>query len=171
MAEERQLQPWRWSVLAVLLCMAAAALLAGVSYQTIGEQQKCSCSHCWALRTGNSSSSDIQGKVDAVIRTTDRASAGGQTVLTYIGCIGSNSSTEHNFEEVVPDLSQRTEDVLPDVAAKVVELEKQGKGRKIIAFSLFGNTPKYLQVRLTLWEANFLFYVGSKHSHGMGHQR
>lgn len=73
-------------------------------------------------------------------------------MLTYIGCSPgqssdeSNSSTQQTWEEVVPDLTNRTEDVLPDVAAKVVELEKQGKGRKIIAFSLFGSTPKYIQV-------------------------
>lgn len=140
-------------MLAVMLCMAAAALLAGVSYQRLGEAQKCNCSHCWAHSTGNNSSSDTQGQ-DDVISTTDRSTyvAGSQTVLTYIGCSPSqssdesNSSTQQTWEEVVPDLTNRTEDVLPDVAAKVVELEKQGKGRKIIAFSLFGSTPKYIQV-------------------------
>lgn len=141
-------------MLAVMLCMAATALLAGVGYQSLGAVQKCSCSHCWALARRNNSSSDIQVQLDAVVGTTDQAATGAQPVLAYIGCSptqsssASNSSTAQRFEEVVPDLSQRSEDFLPDVAAQVVELEKQGKGRKIIAYSLFGNTPKYIQVTL-----------------------
>lgn len=156
MSEQQHPHPSRWPVLAVMLCMAAAALLAGVSYQKINEAQKCSCSHCWAHSTGNSSSSGIQGQDDGVIGTitTDKPSAAIQTVLTYMVSSSSqsssatNSSTERVWEEVLPDLSQRTEDALPDVAARVVELEKQGKGRKIIAYSLFGDNPKYIQVGL-----------------------
>lgn len=53
-------------MLAVMLCMAAAALLAGVSYQRLGEAQKCNCSHCWAHSTGNNSSSDTQGQDDVI---------------------------------------------------------------------------------------------------------
>jgi hypothetical protein len=136
-----------------MLCMAAAALLAGVSYQKINEAQKCSCSHCWAHSTGNSSSSGIKGQGVIGTITTDRPSAAIQTVLTYIASSSSQSSSATNSStervwEVVPDLSQRTEDALPDVAARVVELEKQGKGRKIIAYSLFGDNPKYIQVGL-----------------------
>jgi hypothetical protein len=43
----------------------------------------------------------------------------------------------------VPDLLESGRDVNPDVARKVLELEKQGKGRKIISMSLYGNDTRY----------------------------
>lgn len=49
------------------------------------------------------------------------------------------------WEQVVPDLSNKTGTVLPDVAKAVVALERQGKGRKIISMSLYGADPRYTQ--------------------------
>jgi hypothetical protein len=97
---------------------------------------------------------DSQSKL---ISSASALATAAQTVLTFVSSPtrqparpGSSSATNSSmgvaWEEVVPGLSQHTEDALPDVAAKVVELEKQGKGRKIIAYSLFGNNPKYTQV-------------------------
>jgi hypothetical protein len=40
-------------------------------------------------------------------------------------------------------VSNRTEDVLPDVAQHVMQLEQQGEGRKIIAMALYGNSSRY----------------------------
>jgi hypothetical protein len=48
-------------------------------------------------------------------------------------------------EHVVPDLSNRSEPVLPDVASTVLQLERQSKGRKLIAMSLYGADPRYTQ--------------------------
>jgi hypothetical protein len=44
---------------------------------------------------------------------------------------------------VVPDLSDNTADVLPEVAQGVTQLEQQGLGKKIIAMSLYGADPRY----------------------------
>lgn len=49
------------------------------------------------------------------------------------------------YEPVVPDVSGHVANVLPDVAQQVLALERQGLGRKIIAMSLFGNDPRYVQ--------------------------
>jgi hypothetical protein len=46
---------------------------------------------------------------------------------------------------VVPDVSSYTADVLPKVAEAVAQLEQQGQGRKVIAVSLYGKNPRYLQ--------------------------
>lgn len=54
-----------------------------------------------------------------------------------------SSSSRMQHELVVPDVRNRTEDILADVAQQGMELEKQGKGRKIIAMSLSGNSSRY----------------------------
>lgn len=48
------------------------------------------------------------------------------------------------LEKVVPDLSGLDADVHPQVADQVLQFERQGKGRKIIAMSLFGDNPRYV---------------------------
>lgn len=55
-----------------------------------------------------------------------------------------NAGGGDGFEEVVPDLSQYSDTVLPEVAEQVLEMERQGKGRKIIAMSVFGSNPRYV---------------------------
>jgi hypothetical protein len=50
---------------------------------------------------------------------------------------------EKTFELVVPDVSSRTELVLPDVVRLVMDRERKGQGRKIIAMSLYGADPRY----------------------------
>jgi hypothetical protein len=47
------------------------------------------------------------------------------------------------YEQVVPDMQKQTGVIFPDVAQQVVQHELAGKGRKIIAVSLFGNSSKY----------------------------
>lgn len=49
------------------------------------------------------------------------------------------------YEPVVPDFSSRKEPILPDVAQHVLSLERQGKGRKLIAMSLYGADARYTQ--------------------------
>jgi hypothetical protein len=46
---------------------------------------------------------------------------------------------------VVPDLSNRTEGILLDVAEQVLAHERAGRGQKVIAMSLFGDNPRYVQ--------------------------
>lgn len=46
-------------------------------------------------------------------------------------------------QQVVPDVTLRSELVMPDVARVVRDLERQGRGRKIIAMSLYGADPRY----------------------------
>jgi hypothetical protein len=45
----------------------------------------------------------------------------------------------------VPDVHNYTADVLPEVAKAVLQLEQQGKGRKVIAVSLYGADTRYTQ--------------------------
>lgn len=51
--------------------------------------------------------------------------------------------SSHNAQVVVPDVTLRTELIMPDVARRVVDLERQGHGRKIISMSLYGAEPRY----------------------------
>jgi hypothetical protein len=46
---------------------------------------------------------------------------------------------------VIPDLSSYTDPVLPDVAKKVVELDKKQAGKRVISMSLFGSDGRYVQ--------------------------
>lgn len=46
---------------------------------------------------------------------------------------------------VVPDLSGRKESILLDVAKQVLAHERTGRGRKVIAMSLYGNNTRYTQ--------------------------
>lgn len=48
-------------------------------------------------------------------------------------------------ELVVPDLQHLAESTSPDTANKVLQLERQGKGRKVISMSLFGDDGRYTQ--------------------------
>lgn len=53
------------------------------------------------------------------------ALAGPECICLGASHTGSSSRMQH--ELVVPDVRSRTEDILPDVARQVMELEKQGK--------------------------------------------
>ena len=46
---------------------------------------------------------------------------------------------------VVPDLSAYSDPVLPDIAEKVLQLDKQQAGKRVISVSLFGKEPRYVQ--------------------------
>ena len=49
-----------------------------------------------------------------------------------------------NWEIVVPKLPiESNKTTFPDIAARVVELERNGKGRKVISMSLYGADPRY----------------------------
>jgi hypothetical protein len=54
-------------------------------------------------------------------------------------------TTAFAADVIVPNVSGRTEVILPDVAKQVLDQEKAGKGRKLIAMSLFGDDPRYVQ--------------------------
>lgn len=47
------------------------------------------------------------------------------------------------LQNVVPDVTSYTSNVLPEVAKAVAQLEQQGQGRKVIAVSLYGDNPRY----------------------------
>lgn len=57
------------------------------------------------------------------------------TPAQTVDCIG--------CDLVVPDVANLTENALPEIAKQVLLLEKQGKGKKIIAMSLYGDNPRY----------------------------
>ena len=66
-----------------------------------------------------------------------RAHTGG-----LVGAFIGNSASKH--EVVVPELPTKSSNVsFPEVAARVVQLERRGKGRKLIAMSLYGNDTRY----------------------------
>lgn len=52
---------------------------------------------------------------------------------------------EHNTVALWPDLANHTANVLPDIAGQVLQLERRGLGKKVIAMSLYGANPRYVQ--------------------------
>lgn len=94
-----------------------------------------------ALSTGCSTPAAAVSRTGWSVPDTSNAGSSSSSDSGSGACGSSGSSTQH--ELVVPDLRSRKENVLPDVAAQVMALEKQGKGRKIISISLYGNDTRY----------------------------
>lgn len=46
---------------------------------------------------------------------------------------------------VVPDLNTRTEPILPDIATRVLQLDKQQQGKRVIAMSLYGTQERCIK--------------------------
>jgi hypothetical protein len=55
------------------------------------------------------------------------------------------AAAEQDTRIIVPDVQNHTADVLPEVAKAVMQLEKQGQGKKVIAMSLYGSDTRYTQ--------------------------
>lgn len=70
--------------------------------------------------------------------TSTSTSAGSMHVVSVAQNASGNSV-------LVPDLSGYTANVLPDVARQVLARERQGRARKIISMSLYGDDPRYVR--------------------------
>lgn len=86
----------------------------------------------------------VQTSVHTLYKTVSCPSQADNGTYSRVGDLPAPSGNSDGLEEIVPDLQQYSDTILPQVAEQVLEMERQGKGRKIIAMSVFGNNPRYV---------------------------